>query len=283
MKKRALVTGGGGPAGISWETGIIVGLAEAGVNVRDADLFLGTSGGSCVAAQMTSDLTLDELFQRQVDPALQAIELPAQPDFERMEVDFARILKEARDSNDVLQRVGALALATPTVTESERRAVILSRLTVRSWPQRPLAVVAVDTHSGERRVFDRTSGVDLIDAVAASCAVPCIWPPVTIGDHRYMDGGVYSNENADLAAGFDRVLVFAPNVPGFSVETLATHVEQLQCNGASVEVVNADEVTKAALASVGGNILDPAARALAAQAGREQGRRVAARVATFWR
>jgi NTE family protein len=283
MTKRALVLGGGGVAGISWETGVIVGMADAGLDVRNADLFLGTSAGSTVAAQITSGLTLDELFLRQVNPALQAAELPAQVDFQQMGADYMNALEGARNASEILQRVGVLALAAPTVTEAEQRAVIVSRLPVHSWPQSRLAVVAVDVHSGERRVFERDSGVNLVDAVAASCAVPLIWPPVAIDGHRYMDGGAYSNENADLASGFDRVLVITPEVPFVLVEKLDTQVERLQQNGARVEIVHPDEAMNAALASVGGNVLDPSLRGRAAEIGREQGRRIADQMASLWR
>lgn len=282
MTKRALVLGGGGVAGIAWETGLLVGLADAGTNLRNADLYVGTSAGSAVAAQLTSGLSLDELFQRQVNPALQSKELPATIDFKQMTADFTRILKESKNITEILQKIGALALATPTVTEAERRAVIISRLPVHSWPHGQMILVAVDAHSGERIAFERASGVDLVDAVAASCAVPCVWPPVTIGEHRYFDGGTYSAANADLAAGFNRVIVLQPDVPPLTLKTLDEQVEQLRSNGAQVEVIAPDERMKEALASVGGNPLDPSIRDLAANAGREQGRSVATHVASLW-
>ncbi len=283
MTTRALVLSGGGVAGIAWQTGMIVGMTEAGLDVRNADLFVGTSAGSCTAPQILSGLPLDELFQRQVDPALQARELEAHFDLQRMGAAFARITEGTREATVILQRTGAEALAAPTVTEAERRKVIVSRLPVHSWPQKPLLISAIDVHSGERRVFKRADGVDLVDAVAASCAVPLIWPPVSIEGHRYMDGGIYSNENADLAAGFDRVLILALDAPPFSVITLETQLEQLRSRGSQVEVVRPGEAMKAVVASVGGNLLAPEARSLAAQAGLEEGRAVAARLAALWR
>ncbi len=283
MTKRALILGGGGIVGIAWETGVIVGLADAGLDVRDADLFVGTSAGSTVAAQITSGFPLDELFLRQSDPALQSVELSAQVDMEKMTADFANALRGARDATEILQRIGALALATPTVAESERRAVVFSRLPVHTWPQSRLEVVGIDVQSGERRVFDRASGADLVDAVAASCAIPSVWPPVTIGGHRYMDGGVYSNENADLAAGFERVLVITPDIPFVLVEKLSNQVAQLQQEGATIEIVHPDEAMNEALASVGGDLLSLALRGRSAQLGREQGRRIADHIASFWR
>jgi NTE family protein len=283
MIKRALILGGGGVAGISWETGVIVGMADAGLDVRDADLFLGTSAGSTVAAQITSGLTLAELFQRQVDPALQAVEISVQMDMQKLGAAFANAQQNARNTTELLQRIGTLALATPTVTEAERRAVIVSRLPVHIWPQSRLEVIAVNAHSGERRIFDRNSGVDLVDAVAASCAVPGVWPPATIDGQRYIDGGVYSNENADLAAGCERVLVITPEIPLALLENLETQVARLRQEGSRVEIVHPDEAIKVAIAAVGGNPLDPSLRERLAPIGREQGRRIADQVASFWR
>jgi NTE family protein len=283
MITRALVLGGGGVAGIAWETGLLVGLAEAQVDLRNADLFLGTSAGSTVAAQITSGLPLDALFQRQVDPALQAQELAPQPDFQKMIADCTRVLKEGGTSSEILQRLGALALAAPTVAETERRTVIISRLPVQSWPQNRLDIVAVDAFSGERTIFTRESGVDLVDAVTASCAVPYVWPPATVNQHRYIDGGCYSLANLDLAAGFNKILVLQPDVPPFPVlESLDEQRERLQRQGAQIEVITPDEAMKAALTSVGGNALDPSLREIAANLGREQGRREASRVADLW-
>ena len=72
-----------------------------------------------------------------------------------------------------------------------------------------MLIVAVDAHTGEPVVFDRHSGVDLLDAVTVNCAGPGV-PPHAIGGSRYIDGGYRSNENADLAAGYGRVLVLSP-------------------------------------------------------------------------
>jgi NTE family protein len=143
--------------------------------------------------------------------------------------------------------------------------------------------VAVDAFSGERTIFKRESGVGLVDAVLASCAVPYVWPPVTINQRRYIDGGCYSMANLDLAAGFDKILVLQPDIPPFAVmENLDEQIERLQRQGAHIEVITPDEAMKTALASVGGNALDPSLRAIAATLGREQSRNETARVAAFW-
>ncbi|GCE06777.1 patatin-like phospholipase family protein [Dictyobacter aurantiacus] len=283
MTTYALVLGGGGVAGIAWETGIIAGLAEAGIDVRDADLFVGTSAGANVAAQITSGLSMQELFQRQVDPALQAHELAPQADFQKMITDCARAFQEGGSSTEIMQRIGALSLAAPTPPESERREVIVSRLPVRSWPQSPLAIVAVDAVSGERTVFRRDSGVELVDAVMASSAVPYVWPPTTIKQRRYIDGGCYSMANLDLAAGFDKILLLQPDNPPFAtIESLDEQIERVKRQGAQIEVIMPGEEMKAALASVGGNALDPSLREIAANIGREQSRHETARVSALW-
>ncbi len=283
MTTHALVLGGGGVVGIAWETGLLVGLAEAGIDLRTADLFVGTSAGANVSAQLTSGLALDELYQRQVDPALQTHELAPQPDFKKMLADFTRAFKEGGTGSAILQRIGVLALAAPTAPEAERRAVIVSRLPVQNWPQSRLEIVAVDAQSGERTIFTRDSGVELVDAVMASSALPYAYPPATINQRRYIDGGCYSIANLDLAAGFDKVLVLQPDLPPFPyLESLDEQRERLQREGTQVEVITPDEAMKAALASVGGNALDPYLRGIAARLGREQSRQEAVRVAALW-
>ncbi|MGK5557302.1 patatin-like phospholipase family protein [Actinomadura kijaniata] len=275
--ERALVLGGGGVAGIAWQTGVLAGLAAAGVEVTDADLVVGTSAGSTVAAQVTSGLPWEELLARQTDPDRRNEELvPAGSVAEAME-RMLTLQSEGLEPAELRRRVGALALAAETVPESARRAVIEGRLPVREWPQRPrLVIPAVEAVSGAPVLFDAASGVDLVDAVAASCAVPGIWPPVTIADARYVDGGLRSMNNADLAAGHGRVLVVAP----FADPVLEEDVAGLTAEGARVEVVVPDEASTAAF---GTDPLDPATRTPSAEAGYAQGRAEAERVAALWK
>lgn len=284
MGQRALVLGAGGHAASAWEIGVITGMADAGVDVRDADVIVGTSAGSLVGALIASDLTLEELFQQQADPQLQTKE-PAPPvDFTAWRADFMRAKEGPDDPIAVLKRYGELALQTPTDLHEARRDMIAARLPSHTWPERRLLIVAVDVESGERRAFDRTSGVDLIEALAASGAVPGIWPAVALRGWRYMDGGVYSIDNADLALGCHRVLILTlpARVPPICVVSLDAAVDQLRHSGARVEVVHPDEASQAAFATVGGNLLDPSVRKAAVRAGREQGRRVITAGARLW-
>ena len=133
------------------------------------------------------------------------------------------------------RRVGAAALdmdaASDGSWQTQWRATVAARLPSQRWPQRTVLITAVDAETGEPVVFDRHSGVDLVDAVAASCSSG---RPYRIGDSRYIDGGYRSNaENADLAAGYARVLVLSP-FGGRSLQPLdwgmhlATQVDELR-------------------------------------------------------
>jgi NTE family protein len=274
----ALVLGGGGLAGIAWEIGVLAGLAEAGVDVREADVVLGTSAGAVVGAQLRHGVDLEELFARQSRPA--TTELQVELDADRLAAQMIGALAEAQGDQDARARVGGVALTASPVSEADRRAVVAARLDSHDWPDAPLLVTAVDTADGRLRTFDASPRVPLVDAVAASCAVPGVWPPVTIEDHRYMDGGVRSVTNVDLVSEHDRVLVLAP-MAGFVPNPLGPdRADELAgCTG-RVLVVDADEASTAAF---GANPLDPATRGPSAAAGRAQAATVAAAVRELWR
>ncbi|NYJ30088.1 hypothetical protein HNR17_000861 [Galbitalea soli] len=161
-----------------------------------------------------------------------------------------------------------------------RRAVIESRVGGLAWNDRDLRITAVDADSGVPIVFDRHSGVSLVDAVEASSAVPGVWPAVPLAGHRYIDGGVRTMANADLAAGFDPVLILLPQPALTAAGAMIAPSELEALAPARVHLISADA---ASLAAFGTNPLDPAVRPPAARAGRELGRAVAAEVAAFWR
>lgn len=278
MPERALVLSGGGITGIAWELGVIVGLRDAGVDLTSADLVIGTSAGSVVGAQITSGASLDELYERQLEPPDGEIASSLGRSFILTVVGSvltARTVLAAR------RRIGRMALAADTVPEERRIRVIESRLPRHEWPHdRRLLVTAVDTATGELGVFGKDSGTPLVDAVAASCAVPGVWPPVTIAGRRWMDGGIRTMANADLAHGCGRVVILAPSrvttplMPGPQQQAI-----QLRRRGTDAVVVNPDAATRDAL---GRNPLDPAYRAPAARAGRLQAESVAAQVRSVW-
>ena len=278
MADKALVLGGGGLTGIAWETGILAGLADHGVDLADADLVVGTSAGSVVGVDVRTGTPLTELFEAQSAPVTPT-EVYARMGRAVM-VRYAIAVSFTRKPLVAGRRVGKVALRARTETEAERRRIFETRMSTLDWPVGDLKITAVETVSGEFTVFDANSGVSLIDAVGASCAVPGIWPPVTINGKRYMDGGMRSATNADLAAGYQRVVVIAPLHQGIgAIASVASQVRKLAVQGSQVVVIKPDS---AALQAIGKNVLDPANRPAAAAAGYVQAAAEAPAVAAVW-
>jgi NTE family protein len=281
---RALVLAGGGLAGIAWETGILCGIADesptAARLLLDSDVLVGTSAGSAVAAQVSSGHPLDELFARQV--AETSAEIDPGVDIEAITELFLTALGDSNTLGDnklqPIQRIGAVALATETVPEPVRRGVIAQRLPSHEWPDRELRLTAIDTTTGELVVFDRDSGVGLVDAVAASCAVPGAWPPVTIAGRRYMDGGVGSPVNLGVARDCDAAVILVPAGADAPSPFGAGPAAEIAAYAGAAFSVFADDNS---LTAFGPNPLDPRCRIASALAGREQGRRQAEAVARF--
>jgi len=291
----ALVLGGGGAAGNAWEIGIIAGLAGAGLDMTEAaDLVVGTSAGATTAAQVRSGIAAAELLasvlSEPVRPAGQNPErppsLPMATVFERMRAIGAA----ATSAADLQRAMGAFGLESDSAlgpaAAGQRRAIVAARLPRPQWPDRPMIVTAIDAHTGELAAFDRDSGVDLVDAVTASTALPGLVPTVSINGARYIDGGVRSPDNADLASGYANVVVLSPlggrsgTLPEGQFEglrrppgaDLASQVEALREQGSHVEVITPDADSRAAM---GMNQMDPATRIPAARAGFAQGKREA--------
>jgi len=216
--------------------------------------------------------------------------LPMATVFERMRAIGAA----ATSAADLRRAMGAFGLesdATLGPGAAHRRAIVAARLPRREWPDRPMIVVAVDAQTGEPAAFDRDSGVDLVDAVTASTALPGLVPTVSINGARYIDGGVRSPDNADLAAGYAHVVVLSPlggrsgtppegqfeglrRPPEWGMD-LTSQVEALRKQGSHVDVITPDADSRAAM---GTNLTDPATRIPAARAGFAQGKQEAARV-----
>ncbi len=274
---RALVLGGGGVTGVAWETGLLLGLAAAGLDLSQADLFVGTSAGSVVAAQLTSGRSIVDLYAAQVAAA--SGEIAARMSRSAL-LRFLLAMAWPGDPQRARARLGHAALRARTVPEAARREVIARRLPNHDWPeQRRLLITSVNAETGAAVVFDRDSGVSLVDAIAASCAVPLVWPPMTINGHRYIDGGVRSVANIDLAKGCDRVVVLAPTTAAFRrADRPAAQVAALG-PGVRAVIVSPDATSRAA---IGPNVLDPARRALSAQAGRAQAADMADQVHKVW-
>src|SRR5689334_11707409 len=208
--------------------------------------------------------------------------------FERMRAIGAA----ATSAADLRRAMGAFALETESLLDpaaaDRRRALVASRLPRSEWPDRPMIVVAVNAHTGELAAFDRDSGVDLADAVTASTALPG-GPTHRINGVHYINGGVRSADNADLAAGYANVVVLSPfsertgplpegqfeGLRRFPGADLASQVAALRAQGSQVAVITPDADSRAAM---GTNQMDPATRIPSARAGFAQGKQEAARV-----
>jgi len=297
----ALVLGGGGAAGQAWQIGVIAGLAEAGLDLTEAaDLVVGTSSGSTTAAWVRSGIPADELLASVLSETVRPVgqnvghnrerppSLPMATVFERMRAIGAA----ATSAADLRRAMGAFGLESDSILEpaaaGQRRAMVAARLPRHEWPDRPMIVVAVDAHTGELAAFDRDSGVDLVDAVTASTALPG-GPTHSINGTRYINGGMRSADNADLASGYANVVVLSPfsersgplpegqfeGLRRFPGTDLASQVEALRKQGSRVEVITPDPDSRAAM---GTNQMDPATRIPSARAGFAQGKQEATRV-----
>lgn len=285
---RALVLGGGGSTGNAWLIGVLAGLADAGLDVTGADRVIGTSAGSTAAAQAAAAkpaelyaAILDTPLPQHHRPGAQA---PARPVTEHLE-RTGKIIGAAPDAPAMRRGMGAAALelaaAQDRSVQDRWRATVAARLPQLEWPDHELLITAVDAHTGEPVVFDRRSGVDLVDAVAASCASGFAYG---IGDSSYVDGGYRRNENADLAAGCGRVLVLSPfggrtRMPLEWGMQLAAQTQELEAGGSQVEAVFPGSDAEHMF---GANAMDLSLRPAAAQAGFGQGNILARRLMAFW-
>jgi NTE family protein len=291
--ERALVLGGGGSTGNAWLIGVIAGLFDAGLDVTEADLIIGTSAGSTAAAQITS-ATPTELLAAILEAAPPPRTGPVGSDGGRVPIGpvadhmerTGRIIAAAEDAADMRRRMGAAALELDAASDGARqtrwRTTVAARLPGQRWPEQAVLITVVDAHTGEPVVFDRHSGVGLVDAVAASTAGG---PPYSIGGHLYIDGGYRSVENADLAAGYGRVLVLSPlggksRHPREWGTHLAAQVGELRTCGSRVETIFPDSNSEHMF---GANAMDLSLRPPAARAGYDQGRALAEQLTEFWR
>jgi NTE family protein len=274
--RRGLVLGSGGHAGIAWEIGLILGLIDHGIDVRDADLLIGSSAGSVVAAHLALGGDIEETLALLESPAVAATGARMGP------AVLARYLAASlRPGTPASGRawLARRAQESAVIDEESFVAAVAQGLDGADWPERELMITAVRADTGAAVAFTRESGVPLTRAVAASCAVPLVYPPVTIHGDRYVDGGIRTVTNADMALGCDRVLVIAP--VAFALRRTQRPRAQLQRLGPHVRstCVVPDE---AALAAMGRNLLDPSCAPAAREAGFDQAAHVADRVAAVW-
>jgi NTE family protein len=280
--RTALVLGGGGSTGNAWLIGVVAGLYDAGLDVTSADLTIGTSAGSTAAAQLAG-ATPPDLYEMTIAPVPQRG--PGRPMTDHLE-RLKGVIAASKNVDDWRRKMCELALETDAASDgswsAQWRTMVAARFSSNQWPDRRVIITAVDAHTAEPVMFDRDSGVELVDAVAASCAGG---PPYRIGDDLFIDGGYRANaENADLAAGYERVLVLSP-LGGKTLHPLewgtrlAVQVEALRAGGSSVETVIPESDDEHLF---GANAMNVSLRPAAAQAGYDQGKALADQLAEFW-
>lgn len=273
--QRAVVLGGGGPTGQAWEIGIVKGLRDVGLDLTQADLVIGTSAGSVAGAQMRSGAALDAFYDALLAPPTLASPIdPARIDVPYFQ-ETTRLWQGNNSTPALRIEVGARALAATRVfREDEFIQRTATRLGVPDWPSQPLQVTAVDVLDGTRRLIDKTQGVPIERAVAASTAQPGLSAPITLGDRQYMDGSV-AGPALDAAAGYR--LIVAVNPGGGSA--IDRQAEELRAQGNQVLIIRPDAESAAAR---GPDNQDPTRVRVSAQAGYQQAALVAADLSSLW-
>ncbi|HEY8573044.1 patatin-like phospholipase family protein [Phenylobacterium sp.] len=295
MTTRALVLGGGGPVGIAWECGLLAGFAKAGVDVGGADFILGTSAGSFVGARIALGADVAALAEpilaeanRPPPPAPGPGPKDQPPDLGKLMQLMGEAQAGVRNPTEARAEIGAFALQAQTISEDDFIASFgksFAGLAPDAWPEKDFACTAVDAQDGGFRLWTKAAGVGVTRAVASSCSVPGIYPPVTIAGRRYIDGGMRSSTNADMATGYDVVVVVALRVAGGGpvsdriAARLDEEIQTLKDGGSTVVVVRPDD---ASVEAFGPNLMDFRRRPDAARAGLAQGEAQAATLKELW-
>lgn len=297
---RALVLSGGGSVGIAWQTGLAAGLARKGVQLAEADFILGTSAGSAVGAQLALGTDLEERIDRYREPSTgtsaaartAAAGSPGAPASTGWMVALMKVMAEAAANEDEVAgraTIGRFALDADALPE-DQFVDGFGYVRTDAWPER-YACTAVEAETGDFVVWDAESGVPLERAVASSCAVPGIFAPITIGGRRYIDGGMRSATNADLAKGHDVVVLVSLMSPARMAAASAdpraarflarmeAELRVLTESGARVEMVVPDDLAAAAM---GQNLMDAGQAPVAAVEGVRQGEDVAEHLGALW-
>ncbi|WP_329611617.1 patatin-like phospholipase family protein [Kitasatospora herbaricolor] len=277
MNDTALVLGGGGPVGGAWMIGVLAGLAEAGIDPAAAGTVIGTSAGAIYGTRLAFGEDPHELYRRQL------------ADLDRIDMGVslaqtARFLWAAlptRNPARSIRRLGHAALTANPHPDHDLKDVVRAMLgDLTAWPDRPLRITAIEATTGRVEAFRAGSGLDLVDAVAASCAVPLVWRPVTALGRQWIDGGTRSTGNLQLAVGHRQVLAITPIPSAVGPHPSAQHqAAELRAAGVHTTLVLPDDEARRAM---GRDLTANARRPAAARAGHRQGTAVAATLTHIW-
>jgi NTE family protein len=276
----------------------VAGLARGGADLGQADFTMGTSAGSFVGARLAlgadtptfADLIIaDRIPGDEARPRRAATPQGPPPDLSKLMVLMGEAQGGVRNPTEVRAEIGAWALASKTMSEDafiESFGRSFASLPEETWPERGFACTAVDAETGAFQLWTSDAKVGVVRAVASSCSVPGVYPPVTLKGRRYIDGGMRSATNADMAVGFDLTLVIAIRTGaagGPLGERIAARfndeVETLKAAGSTVVTITPDD---ASIASFGPNLMDFRRRPDAARAGLAQGLAYAEQLKPYW-
>ena len=286
MTKRALAMGGGGTLGVAWETGLLAGLEGEGVSFGNADLILGTSAGSIVGSTIARGVSAHMMAEMQMAAARQAARSPAAsgpaPDLSKVMAFFMRMPETGEPPVELRREIGEVSRTSQTIPEAQMLAQFATMGVSGAWPKK-FACTAVDATSGEFKVWYEEDRVDFARAIASSCSVPGIFPPITINDRLWMDGGMRSGTNVDVAAGHERVLAVVVIPMALADERMKARVsaesEVVTKAGGRFDMISPDAVTQEAF---GPNLMDGTRRIQLIEQGMRQGKAEAARIKAFW-
>ena len=274
-----LVLGGGGVVGVAWEIGVLEALMqEHALSPTEAAAIVGTSAGSVVGTQLAAGQSIDSLVERQLAPAESVGGGAAAPDMNAVMQIFGGMMTAEEMTIDLAKETGRLALEAPTGSEDAWVGSFDGFLGVQAWPEHAdLRVVALSCTTGQRRVWTRADDVAVTRAVASSCAVPGLFPPVTIGGDRYTDGGAWSPSNADVLAGegYDAVVFIGP-IGTFLAGTpqVDRELDLIRAQGSRTASILPGE----GFADLRLQLMNPAFRAQGLEIGRQDGSSAAASV-----
>ena len=276
----ALVLGGGGVVGVAWEVGVLAGLADAGIDPASAELVVGTSAGSVVGTQLRQGRSIEALVAEQRESHADANSPPPTTDLTPLIEIFETLRSAKRRTPEVLREVGRKAIAAETQPEADWVGRFSSIVGEGDWPDRDLWITAVDCATGQRRVWTAADRVAIASAVAASCAIPGVFPPVTLDGSRYTDGGLWSSSNLDvvLDSSVDAAVFIGPLRAGdpTALRSLEREIEQVVAAGRRADAVVPGD---AFVAEVGAqNLMNPSLRSRGVDLGMEDGRTAAQRI-----
>jgi NTE family protein len=283
-KKKAIILGGGGRYGNSWELGYLFGLEKAGISIRNADVIVGTSAGSKVGTLLSSDLNWKEIWEEQIEKASNEDSPISNEDMNKLFKEYNEIALKSVSPKDWVIKMGEISLKTPNIQDETSRISDIGKdlgSIKPVWPEQ-LRIIVTNLERSERIVLSKDSNVDILEALAASTALPGVWRPVNIKGNYYYDGGSYSMENPDVVKDADIMLILSTDLPIATPYKLDELIQKQENNGVKTKLIKPANEVREVLKSFNFNTMDQKLRPLTALAGVRQGEKDAEQIREFW-